>query len=162
MESRNGGEQQFHLPVRRDQDGALVVPADYVTGLLRGIAATWQDWAQRGVPGTDPVTATGLARCWPASPTSWTSSASPPPARPPRRLTPSAPGRDEQRHRTRQGPALHPETLLVDSGPCVRPLPAWGKGLQASQGERGPLWWPTVDRAGCCVRRRWWSAGPVR
>ncbi|MFF2748381.1 DUF6213 family protein [Kitasatospora sp. NPDC058048] len=46
--------------VHRDQDGALVVPADLVTALLRGIAATWQVWAQRGVPGLDTVTATGL------------------------------------------------------------------------------------------------------
>ncbi|MFJ4192131.1 DUF6213 family protein [Kitasatospora sp. NPDC089509] len=60
MESHNSGEQRFLLPVRRDQDGTLVVPADYVTGLLRGIAATWQDWAADGVPGLDPVTATGL------------------------------------------------------------------------------------------------------
>ncbi|MFF1908272.1 DUF6213 family protein [Kitasatospora sp. NPDC058218] len=53
-------ERQFHLPVRRDQDGTLVVPADFVTGLLRGIAATWQEWAGRDVPGLDPVTALGL------------------------------------------------------------------------------------------------------
>ncbi|GAA2984313.1 hypothetical protein GCM10010519_18450 [Streptomyces lactacystinicus] len=54
-------EQQFRLPVHRDQDGALVVPADFVTGLLRGIAATWQEWAHQDVPGMDPVTTTGLS-----------------------------------------------------------------------------------------------------
>ncbi|MFJ9448242.1 DUF6213 family protein [Kitasatospora sp. NPDC101235] len=54
-------EQQFRLPVRRDQDGTLVVPADFVTGLLRGIATTWQEWADRDLPGMDPVTATGLS-----------------------------------------------------------------------------------------------------
>ncbi|MFF7993398.1 DUF6213 family protein [Kitasatospora xanthocidica] len=31
-----------------------------VTGLLRGIAATWQDWATAGVPGMDPTTTEGL------------------------------------------------------------------------------------------------------
>ncbi|GAB7188966.1 hypothetical protein ATKI12_8797 [Kitasatospora sp. Ki12] len=54
------GEQRFQLPVRRDQDGALVVPADAVTGLLRCIAAVWDEWAQLGVPGMDPVTTGGL------------------------------------------------------------------------------------------------------
>ncbi|MER7671227.1 DUF6213 family protein [Kitasatospora sp. NPDC096128] len=60
MESHNGAEQRFLLPVHRDQHGARVVPADHVTGLLRGIAATWQDWAAGGVPGLDPATAAGL------------------------------------------------------------------------------------------------------
>ncbi|MFI6158189.1 DUF6213 family protein [Kitasatospora sp. NPDC051170] len=53
-------EQQFHLPVRRDQDGTLVVAADFVTGLLRGIAVTWQEWAHGDLPGMDPDTAVGL------------------------------------------------------------------------------------------------------
>ncbi|MFG2910884.1 DUF6213 family protein [Kitasatospora sp. NPDC048286] len=60
MESHYDGEQQFRLPVRHDQDGTLVVPADYVTALLRGIAATWQERAVGGVPGMDPATITGL------------------------------------------------------------------------------------------------------
>ncbi|MEV7603210.1 DUF6213 family protein [Kitasatospora sp. NPDC089797] len=61
MEYHHGeGEQHFRLPVRRDQHGTLVVPAGHVTGLLRAIAATWQEWAAGAVPGMDPATTTGL------------------------------------------------------------------------------------------------------
>ncbi|MFD4661384.1 DUF6213 family protein [Kitasatospora sp. NPDC058444] len=54
------GEQLFQVPVHHDQNGALVVPADAVTALLRCIAAVWDEWAQHGVPGMDPVTTSGL------------------------------------------------------------------------------------------------------
>ena len=34
------------LGVAHDSDGALYIPAQQVTGLLRGLAGQWQDWGQ--------------------------------------------------------------------------------------------------------------------
>ena len=35
---------EMRLGVARDDDGALYIPAQQVTGLLRGLAGQWQDW----------------------------------------------------------------------------------------------------------------------
>ncbi len=35
---------EMRLGVARDDDGTLYIPAQQVTGLLRGLAGQWQDW----------------------------------------------------------------------------------------------------------------------
>ena len=39
---------EMRLGVARDDDGALYIPAQQVTGLLRGLAGQWQDWGHDG------------------------------------------------------------------------------------------------------------------
>jgi hypothetical protein len=48
---------ETRLGVARDADGVLYIPAQQVTGLLRGLASQFQDWGQDDEqPALDPVT----------------------------------------------------------------------------------------------------------
>ncbi|MEV6734293.1 MULTISPECIES: DUF6213 family protein [unclassified Streptomyces] len=51
----------FALPLIPTEEGGLLIPAEQVTALLRGVAADWATAAERGSPEADAEAQTVLA-----------------------------------------------------------------------------------------------------